>query len=293
MKKTTTYRRMMTVILCTAVALIILPSAASAGNDNPGVLPPNSRPLGATYGEWGGRWWQWVAAQPTDVNPLLDSTGENCAQGQSGPVWFLAGTSFTLPLGVERTCTIPTGKHLFFPVVNVGWWTLNSDVEFCLANFDSVEECARQSIKDYMDYLMANAEELSVTIDGKDVDLHITEQVLSPYRVVSPSSFVFRLPLDNAYDVPADQCRPVDGELDCSPGYSDGVFLMLAPLSSGEHTIRIVASPNLDVTYNLTVQGGKSAKGGTTITVVGADGPHEISLDNSLFLPFVGAVPVE
>ena len=35
---------------------------------------------------------------------------------QSGPVWFLAdtyGTKRTI-----RTCTVPRGKHLFFPLIN-------------------------------------------------------------------------------------------------------------------------------------------------------------------------------
>src|SRR4029077_20020533 len=63
------------------------------GNGCPmvGVYPPGSNPLGVTYGEWTARWWQWLLSIPGPVNTNLDTTGANCAQGQSGPVWFLAG----------------------------------------------------------------------------------------------------------------------------------------------------------------------------------------------------------
>lgn len=47
---------------------------------------------------------------------LLDIIGENCVLGQHGRVWFLVGT-----LGGDtatRTCAIPEGTALFFPVIN-------------------------------------------------------------------------------------------------------------------------------------------------------------------------------
>jgi hypothetical protein len=64
-----------------------------------------------TYAEWTARWWQWLLSIPEDRNPAADQTGENCDEGQSGPVWFLAGTFGGLN---ERVCTIPAGKSLLF-----------------------------------------------------------------------------------------------------------------------------------------------------------------------------------
>ena len=52
---------------------------------------------------------------PQDKNPTADVTGENCDEGQSGPVWFLAGTFGGLN---ERNCEIPAGKSILFPVIN-------------------------------------------------------------------------------------------------------------------------------------------------------------------------------
>ena len=47
-----------------------------------------------------------------------DTTGEFASLGQSGPVWFLAGTFGST---VTRTVTIPAGKTLFFPILNTIW----------------------------------------------------------------------------------------------------------------------------------------------------------------------------
>ena len=91
-----------------------------AQHPNPRVLPPNSAPDGLTYGEWSAKWVKWAFEPITAESPLADDTGANCAVGQSGRVWFLAGTSpvASPPTPVVRDCTIPSGRMLFFPVGN-------------------------------------------------------------------------------------------------------------------------------------------------------------------------------
>ena len=105
-------------VMVVVVGLMVLTTIAFAqgGNPNPRVLPVHSSPFGSTYGEWSARWWQWVLSVPAATNPLNDTTGAQCAQGQTGKVWFLAGT-FVGP--VTRTCTVPQGKALFFPILNL------------------------------------------------------------------------------------------------------------------------------------------------------------------------------
>ena len=64
------------------------------------------------YGDLGGAWWEWA------FNTGFAGFGEgdvDCSVGQSGKVWFLAGT-FGGP--AERNCTIKKGKTLLFPLVN-------------------------------------------------------------------------------------------------------------------------------------------------------------------------------
>jgi hypothetical protein len=61
------------------------------------------------------RWLQWVA-QTGFRNPIGDKSGKHAARKQPGGVWFLAGT---LGGSAERTCAVPAGLPLFFPVFNI------------------------------------------------------------------------------------------------------------------------------------------------------------------------------
>jgi hypothetical protein len=70
----------------------------------------------SSFKELSAEWWQWAVSIPTSVNPVLDTTGDNCMVGQRGSTWFLAGL-----FGggtATRTCFIPEDKVLYFPVVN-------------------------------------------------------------------------------------------------------------------------------------------------------------------------------
>src|SRR5689334_20762919 len=89
---------------------------AYADNSNPGVYSVGAKPYGVTYGDWTARWEQWLISQTQQPNAASDTTGKFCSVNQNGPVWFLAGTTGQGP--VERTCTVPVGKSILFPVVN-------------------------------------------------------------------------------------------------------------------------------------------------------------------------------
>ena len=83
---------------------------------SPRVFSTDSTPYNVSYGEWTARWWQWAMSIPIDKNPLVDTTGEFCAEGQHGPVWFLAGTSGKTHLA-ERKCIIPSKESILFPII--------------------------------------------------------------------------------------------------------------------------------------------------------------------------------
>ena len=40
-------------------------------NPNPGILPPNSKLGGKTYGQWNAQWWKWALSLPVDENNPL------------------------------------------------------------------------------------------------------------------------------------------------------------------------------------------------------------------------------
>ena len=90
---------------------------ALAGGAQAQLIPPGQRVAGQSQEEWSKRWWHWALSFEEDDSPVSDSDGRLCARGQSGPVWFLAGS-----YGSQRTvrrCSLPAGKTLFFPLVNV------------------------------------------------------------------------------------------------------------------------------------------------------------------------------
>ena len=225
-------RRLMTIMLVILGLTIPATSFIQADDDpHPRVVPPNSRPFGLTYGEWSARWVQWALAIPTPDNPILDTTGADCAVGQRGPVWFLAGTFGTT---VTRHCTVPEGKAIFFPIVNA----------FCFPPPADVAQL-RADCRD----LMNQVANLSASVDGVPIR-DLTNVLTTRFRVVSPV-FSFRVPADNILEI--------GGPQTVQPAVDDGVFIMLRPLPDGRHVIRFHGELPafgfmLDVTYHIRVR---------------------------------------
>jgi hypothetical protein len=210
--------------------LVLAATPVQAESATPRVLPPGSSVYGLTYGEWSARWWQWAASIPTPDNPLLESGQVDCSFAQSGNVWFLAGN---IGGETERHCTVPSDRYLLFPVVNLLAWRPG--------DFETEAE-GREILAG-----MLNDATLEVTVDGIPIDN------LEAYRVQSPL-FQFMVPEDNIFDLPEPYTRD---------GLSDGFWLILQPLSAGEHTVHFAGAGEawggffeLDVTYHLTVEQG-------------------------------------
>jgi hypothetical protein len=218
-------RPLRSALLAATLAALVAQPAASGRAVDPAIAPPQSKPYGLTYGEWSARWWKWALEVPAANSPLLDPTGINCAEGQTRMVWFLAGT---LDPGdpVVRTCTVPVGTSLFFPIGN----------GFCVAEGDGSFEFQQQCAAAFFESITS----LEAEVDGDSIE------DLSRYRAQSPA-FDLVLPSGNVFNAPAGVY---------SPTAADGVYLMLRPLSKGEHTLHIRAEFGgnaIDVTYFLTV----------------------------------------
>jgi len=221
---------------------------AGGGNrGNPGIAPPQSSPHGQSYGQWGDQWWQWGFSFPADINPLLDQTGQNAALGQSGEVWFLAGTTGG---SAERTVTVPPGKALFFPIVNNLW----INVPTLGDNPWSPEQEA--FARAYIALAIDDMTKVTCTIDGKAV------QNLDAYRCQTPpgEAFMTYIPENDIWGLVG--LTTVDGGIfqpgTYGPSVQDGIYLMLPPLPAGLHEIQFSAAGlhgwGLDVTYHLTVK---------------------------------------
>jgi hypothetical protein len=208
-----------------------------------GLMMPINRVLGDENSEFfanlSAEWWQWALSIPTSVNPQKDTTGDNAVVGQRGPIWFLAGVFGGSTGTVTRTCSVPQGTALFFPVINQ-------------INFNTPNVCGQGSgnlpVSDMRAASAAfidGATNLSVTVDG----------IAIKKRRVQSRVFAIALPKDNVF-VPL--CAQLGAGGVFSPAVDDGFYVLLDPLSVGHHTLHFHAeNPSQgftqDVIYNLTV----------------------------------------
>jgi hypothetical protein len=209
-------------------ALVMSP--ASAENGKPTVY-------GKTMGNWGQAWWQWALNFPSADNPLLQSGQVDCSAGQSGKVWYLAGT---FGGSAERTCSVPEGKALFVPILNSIMWTPDD----CAVN--DLKTCREKNAGNNLDTISS----WTCTVDG--VPCVWFTQVVRAQSAPRP------------LNLPAGSIAVTD--FGYTPGLreksiADGYAVMLHPLSRGQHTVHITSSGpggtppfSLDVTYHLTVK---------------------------------------
>jgi hypothetical protein len=213
-------------IVVMVMGLMSLDEVASAQG-----LPPSQLP------ELTAEWWQWWLSMPSSVNPLTDTTGEQCMVGQRGPIWFLAGNLYETQ-AVTRSCSVPGDRTLFFPVINEV--AISAPAGVCGSTGPGTAKQLRADIKPSIDA----AQYLLVKVDGQPVRKNLLRRVQSQV-------FEIAIPADNVFG----------GGPSCpasifSPAVDDGYYVSLDPLSLGAHTIHIQAesgSLTIDVTYNLTV----------------------------------------
>lgn len=215
-------------------------------SNKPGVYPRDSVVFGGTYSSWAAAWQQWADAIPAKEHPLFDTA--DCSKGQSGPVWFLGG-KFCRVDDTEcakkpavRSCTVPQGTALFFPVVNFG--CLNGEAEAGYCGDKAVVTEMRTFIGD----AIGKTTDLQVTVDGARLrgDLH-------EYRVQSPV-YTAILPEGNLLEAVGEKINP-----GAYWGVDDGVYILLEPLPPGDHVLNFKGTfPQygftLDFTYNLSVK---------------------------------------
>lgn len=164
-------------------------------------------------------WWRTILSIPGD--PL-----GRCDLGRDSVV-FLAGT--TGGTGPGRSCTIPAGKSILVPLINVECSTAEGDG----TTPAELRACAAGFANDFRG--------LSLTIDSVPIP------DLFNFRVQS-RPFAFNAVAGNVFGIPA------GGSLSVADGY----WALIGPLSPGTHTVSFGGSYppgpfTTGVTYTLTV----------------------------------------
>ena len=116
---------------------------------------PDDKPFNIEFSLWTAMWWRWLHSFPKHSSPALDSTGELCSIPQvNSNVWFLAGT---LGGSATRTCSIPRGKAILFPIIT-------SAFSFAVdPHLISEDELIRSTIED-----IDTVKKLSLTVDDHE-----------------------------------------------------------------------------------------------------------------------------
>jgi hypothetical protein len=245
---------------------VMLAGASSADTlPSPGSTPQPPEPLPQLTAEW----WQWVysipqpyAADAAISNPIADTTGASCMVGQRGSVWFLAGDNLTpaQPGQVIRSCSIPEGVSILFPVINF----VNFNTPGCPTGTLPV------SVKDLLPAVQQSIEavdfkSISVTVDGVDVKKTLLQLIQSePFELAFPTQNSFGPYACNPPNTPPPPPPPPINPLPAGiywPAVAEGYYVWLPPPPVGPHTIAFYASaatapigPSYqDVIYNITV----------------------------------------
>jgi hypothetical protein len=253
---------------CGVLSAVVIAAPTSADAAAPGIIPPQTQVDGRTYSQWSAAWWQWqlqsrnVPTNPNaDPNPGTPSQpeGVDCAAGQAGHVWFLAGISFAQSptyTTAYRSCSVPAGVFLFFPVVSAWNDNLNCPSQ---PPFTLTAQQLEQNVQEQTDGIIPGS--MSVTIDGAAVSgLNDSATALR----AAAGGFSYTLPPNSLVSTfcpgdpfPAGTTPPLPG------AFADGVYILRAPLSAGVHHVhwtgQEAAGPlgqvSQDVTYTISVPG--------------------------------------
>ena len=240
MSTESTFKQASLVLVFAAMAALPT-STASAGQPN--IAPIHSHPYGQTYGEWAADWWQVALETPASVNPFTDDHGEHCEQGDMENVWFLFG-SLTPDITIERSCEIPVGTALFFPLLTVFYGAFLDDP-------DRTEEFIRRQVE----CAETAAQTLQFEFNGEPVS------GLDRFFEPSGSFYEVQLPEDNIFDATEDDIL----ELKLSPSVDAGFYLLLRPLPPGTYQLHWEGAAEgcsfgdftQNVTYHLTITPGR------------------------------------
>lgn len=210
---------------------------ADNSNSAIGVIPVDDQPHnGHTYAEWSEIWWKWALEIPIPDNPLLDVTGDRADYKQDQAVWFLAGTTGGPP--VFRECIIPSGKPLFFPIINVEY-----------SEQENVNYRNYPSLDIFTDDFIDRVTYKDASVDGNSIIALDRQRVKSgQFNINFPKNNIY----EYTYGVRSGNTNAV----------ADGYYVLMQPLSQGNHVLKFAGEVRTidnyiyssNVTYKITVK---------------------------------------
>ena len=207
--------------LIATLALSVCPAHAMTAGMGAGLAVPTTEIIEDRTPEmWSARWWMWAASFRGEESPVTDREGTRCSSGQEGETFFLAGAYGSDP--VQRTCTVPRGKYLFFPLLT-----------YIVLPDGGSRDC--DQLKSEARSMVRNPTLLFAQVDGRAIPA-LESRRAAPAKCFNVNARTHGPNVSSA---------------------SDGYWLMLRPLPPGRHTLHFggqVTSLSQDITYSLIVE---------------------------------------
>jgi len=218
--------------LVLAGLLVLAIARSSSAGPAPEILPPSSLPYGYSYEEWSAKFWQWTLGQSTNH---LESLGDpDICYGPASRVRFLGPSRIGgEAIHIETNhVTVPAETPLFFSVFAL--WQDNGNCPLTAFTTFTADQLAGFDEANW-----SAVTETTCTIDGVAVS-GMDDPTNSVYNVISPPFSYTTADHDNilAGELGA-TCLP--GDFTIYPAVAEGMYVILAPLSPGKHTIHAVA----------------------------------------------------
>jgi hypothetical protein len=208
---------------------LLIAAACITANSYGQIVPPNATYRGRTYQQWHVKYIQDLLATPVVRGRHPYVTGDVFG-GQDGVLFLPGGNFFPVP---PRNLTISANTALFFPIVQ-----FESSVFEPPPDHGDDEASLRANSNMRLD----SHGPPFARIDGVSVDP-------APFRIETPLFEWGPLPANNVFqflglNAPAGTT---------SPAIDVGYYLLLEPLSVGQHMISYGFGPALSATFNITV----------------------------------------
>ena len=217
------------------------------------VVAPNLPYGGKSQFEWAKTFWVNVLDGLNAGNPQYagsDGSSLFMINDPASPVFLLSGTSSGET--VSRSIRVPNTKALFFPVFN----TFAAEPE--RLTYDGVNLCNETEV------FYPDSQTLFASVDGVEIassaELTANFQQGCRKNNAAPDSNLFKINqsgpqpsyfqnlVATSWLIPPTPYTPLDVPLPWD-AVTDGYWVMLEPLATGEHTIRFGMTPSPDLTY--------------------------------------------
>jgi hypothetical protein len=206
------------------------------------VYAPHSTVEGRTLEEWAAKWWKETFSIPiyasdgkTVINPQFDSglnpgdlfNAPHALPSQDGEVTFLFGSFFGGT--IDRTVTVPADKPIFVPIANDEWSNPDTAPPPAYNTFPG-----NYTPKQLAQFAIAESDTITgvgATLDGKAIPNMMSHR---------EPSLKFELEESGPYSI--HNVFFGDAPTGKFPAAADGYYIMLKPLSVGDHVLHFVGS---------------------------------------------------